>query len=62
VQSGEPLMTIPITEVNVLTESEKLYRLNERIEDWHASVECGYRFDLVLQDKWRLLVNQGGSL
>ena len=55
-------MTTLIAEISVLTETEKLYRINERIEDWHASKECGYRFDLVLADKWRLLVHNGGSL
>lgn len=48
-----------ISELHNMTESEKRYRINERIEEFHAS---NGEWDKVLQDKWRMLVNFGGSL
>lgn len=42
-----------------MTELEKLYRINERLEDFHASNED---WKAVINDKWHLLMLSGGSL
>lgn len=47
-----------IGELNQMTETEKLYRINERLEEFHAS---NYDWQRVLEDKWRMLVYQGGN-
>lgn len=43
---------------DVLPESQKIYRRNESLANWHAE---NYDFPAVLRDKWALLKNQGGS-
>lgn len=48
-----------IAELQVLTESEKRYRCNERLEDFHAR---NYDWKRVMEDKWHLLIQTGGSL
>lgn len=52
-------MKTSIAELQTLTEAEKLYRINERVEEMHLS---NGDFKAALADKWRLAVNQGGSL
>lgn len=52
-------MKTSISELANMTEEEKLYRVNERLEDFHAS--CG-DWNRVMIDKWHLLIYQGGSL
>jgi hypothetical protein len=52
-------MGTSIAELNQMTEMEKLYRMNERLEEFHASNADWQR---VLEDKWRMLVWNGGSL
>lgn len=52
-------MNTSIAELHTMTETEKVYRINERLEDFHAS-NCDWQ--RVMEDKWRLLVWQGGSL
>lgn len=52
-------MTTSIKELDLLTMEEKLYRINERLEDFHAS---NYDWQRVIEDKWMMLVHTGGSL
>lgn len=66
---GGLLMTTSINEVNVMTESEKRYRIYERCWEMHSNGQWIngvwvpiQNFDFVLQDKWGMLANQGGSL
>lgn len=42
----------------VLPESQKIYRRNESLANWHAE---NLDFPAVLRDKWALLKNAGGS-
>ena len=51
-------MTTSIGELALMTEMEKLYRINERLEDFHAS---NYDWERVLIDKWHLLILTGGN-
>lgn len=51
-------MKTSIGELNQMTETEKIYRINERLEEFHAS---NYDWQRVLEDKWRMLVWQGGN-
>lgn len=44
-------MQTSIAELQTLTESEKMYRMNERLEEFHAS---NYDWKRVLEDKWAL--------
>lgn len=43
---------------DVLTESQLNYRRNEALANWHAS---NYDWPRVLQDKWAMLKQSGGS-
>lgn len=52
-------MTTSIREIQAMTEAEKLYRINERLEEMYAS---NNDWNNVLASKWRMLVQQGGSL
>ena len=52
------IMNTPIQELATMTETEKLYRINERLEDFHIS--C-FDFNAAMMDKWRMLVWQGGN-
>lgn len=52
-------MTTSIIELETMTMTEKLYRINERLEDFHAS---NYDWQRCLEDKWRMAVYTGGSL
>lgn len=54
-----PNMNTPISELGRMTEAEKMYRINERMEDYHASI---YEWDKVIADKWYMLIHTGGSL
>jgi hypothetical protein len=53
-------MKTPISELNLMTETEKLYRINERLEEFHAS---NYDWQRVMQDKWSLAAwaQKGGN-
>lgn len=51
-------MKTSISELNNMTEMEKIYRVNERLEEFHASNNDWQR---VMEDKWRMLVWQGGN-
>jgi hypothetical protein len=53
-------MKTSINELNNLTETEKFYRVNERLEEMHASY-CDW--ERVLQDKWALAMwgQKGGN-
>lgn len=53
-------MTTSIRELDLMTETEKLYRINERLEDFHASNNDWQR---VMQDKWALAMwgQKGGN-
>jgi hypothetical protein len=53
-------MKTSIGELNLMTETEKLYRMNERLEEFHASTEDWNR---VMQDKWALAMwgQKGGN-
>lgn len=51
-------MTTPISELHLLTETEKIYRINERLEAFHAE---NYDWKNVIQDKWHLLKFMGGN-
>lgn len=53
-------MNTPIQELNLMTETEKLYRINERLEDFHAT---NYDWQRVIQDKWSLAMwaQKGGN-
>lgn len=51
-------MTTSIKELELLTETEKRYRINERLEDFHAS---NYDWQRVLEDKWHLVIHTGGN-
>lgn len=42
----------------ILPESQRMYRGNEAIADWHASMGD---YPAVLKDKWRLLNHFGGN-
>jgi len=44
-------MNVPINELENLPLTEKLYRINERLEDFHAS---NYDWERVMADKWSL--------
>ena len=48
----------PISELQVMTETEKLYRINVRLEEFHAENGDWAR---VLEDKWRLVVWAAGN-
>lgn len=52
-------MNTSINELSTMTELEKLYRINERLEDFHAS---NGDWTAVLADKWHLARLTGGSL
>lgn len=45
-------MTTSIKELELMTETEKLYRINERLEDFHIS---NGDFKAALKDKWGML-------
>ena len=51
-------MNTSINELETMTESEKRYRCWERIEEMHLSYGD---FKAALNDKWGMLVNQGGN-
>ena len=51
-------MTTSIKELQLMTETEKLYRINERLEEFHAS---NYDWKAVMADKWHLLRLNGGN-
>lgn len=51
-------MNGPISELQTLTQTEKLYRCTERIEAFHAECED---WKAVLHDKWFLLIWTGGN-
>lgn len=51
-------MTTSIKEVHVMTESEKRYRIYERMEEMY---ELNSDWDKVMACKWNMLVNQGGN-
>lgn len=44
--------------MDVLPDSQRAYRTNEALANWHAS---NYDFPRVLQDKWAMLKNWNGS-
>lgn len=52
-------MTTSIAEIQALTETERRYRIYERMEEMYLS-NCDYRN--ALDAKWAMLVNYGGSL
>lgn len=51
-------MTTPISELDRMTEMEKLYRINERLEDFY-----GLQGDWknVMTAKWGMLIWTGGN-
>ena len=51
-------MKTSIAELHNMTETEKLYRINERLEEFHAS---NYDWANVLKDKWHMLRLTGGN-
>lgn len=52
-------MTTSIQEVQAMTEAEKMYRINERMEEMYA---LNMDWKNVLACKWGMLKHQGGSL
>lgn len=52
-------MTTSIKEVETLTQTEKLYRINERLEEMYGS---NGDWKNVLACKWRMNILTGGSL
>lgn len=44
--------------MDMLPDSQRAYRTNEALANWHAK---NYDWPRVLQDKWALLKNTGGS-
>lgn len=52
-------MTTSIIELQAMTDSEKLYRMNERLEEMYA---MNADWKNVLARKWSMLVHTGGSL
>ena len=52
-------MTTPISEIEIMTMEEKLYRINERLEEMYAMNDD---WKNVLACKWGMLVHTTGSL
>ncbi len=51
-------MTTSISELNVMTESEKRYRIYERMEEMYL-INADYKN--ALASKWAMLANYGGN-
>ena len=57
-------MSNSIGEIKAMTESEKRYRIWERLEDMNIRnpIEPSKQWENVLLAKWGMLANSGGSL
>ena len=51
-------MNTSIGELSNMTETERHYRCNERLEEFHAR---NGDWNKCLEDKWRLLIYWGGN-
>lgn len=48
-------------DIGYMTEDQSLETL-AKFSDYHSSFRCGYRFDIVLRDKWeRVSLLQSGN-
>lgn len=59
-------MSTSIGELNNMTDSEKRYRVWERLEEFHAGDNrwphvVGNQWPSVLKDKWGMLAETGGN-